>query len=72
MIDERMGRGRDHQTHQEIGTKCGTSGVMAISLIEHVTSLNPTTTTKMTILTLSIASEVILPLSQLPPKFDLS
>jgi hypothetical protein len=71
MIDNKMGRG-DHQTHQKIGTKCGTNGVMAISLIGHVTSLNPTTTTKVTILTLSIAFEVILPLSQLLPKFDLN
>jgi hypothetical protein len=43
IIDKGMGRG-DHQTPQEIGTKCGTSGVMAISPIEHVTSTNPTTT----------------------------
>jgi hypothetical protein len=41
IIDEGMGRG-DHQTPQEIGTKCGTNGVMAISPIEHVTSPNPT------------------------------
>jgi hypothetical protein len=39
IIDEGMGRD-DHQTPQEIGTKCGTSGVMAISPIEHVTFLN--------------------------------
>ncbi len=43
IIDEGMGRG-DHQTPQEIGTKCGTNGVMAISPIEHVTSTNLTTT----------------------------
>jgi hypothetical protein len=57
-----MGRG-DHQTLQEIGTKCGTNGVMAISPIEHVTSLNPSITTEVTILTLYIASKAILPLS---------
>jgi len=45
---------------------------MAISPVEHVTSPNPTTTTTVTILTLSIASKIILPLSQFPPKFDLS
>ncbi len=71
IIDKGMGRG-DHQTLQEIGTKCGTSGVMAISFIKHVTSPNPTTTTKVTILTLSIASKTILPLSQFPPEFDLN
>ncbi len=42
IIDKGMGRG-DHQTPQEIGTKCGTSGVMAISPIKHVISTNPTT-----------------------------
>jgi hypothetical protein len=66
-----MGKG-DHQTPSEIGTKCGTNSVIAISPIEHITSLNPTTTTKVTILTLSLTSETILPLSQLPPEFDLS
>ncbi len=39
IIDEGMGRD-DHQTPQKIGTKCGTSNVMAISPIEHVTFLN--------------------------------
>ncbi len=63
IIDEGMGR-NDHQTPQEIGTKCGTNGVMAISHVKHVTSPNPTTTTKVIILTLSIASKTILPLSQ--------
>jgi len=71
IIDKGMGRG-DHQTPQEIWTKCGTSGVMAISPIEHVTSLNPTTTIKAISLTVCIASKTILPLSQFPPKFDLS
>jgi hypothetical protein len=32
IIDKGMGRG-DHQTLQEIETKCGTSGVIAISYI---------------------------------------
>jgi hypothetical protein len=32
IIDEGMGR-VDHQTPQEIGTKCGTSGVITISHI---------------------------------------
>jgi hypothetical protein len=32
IIDKGMGGG-DHQTPQEIGTKCGTSGVMAILLV---------------------------------------
>jgi hypothetical protein len=71
IIEEGMGRG-DHQTPQEIGTKCGTNGVMAISHVKHVTSPNPTTTTKMTILTLSFVSKTMLPLSWLPLKFDLS
>jgi hypothetical protein len=71
IIDEGMGGG-DHQTPQEIKTKCGANGVMAISHVEHVTSPNPITTTKVTILNLFLASEVILLLSQLPPKFDLS
>jgi hypothetical protein len=71
IVGEGMGGG-DHQTPKEIGTKCGSIGVMAISLVEHVTSLNPTTTTKVTNLTLSITFEAILPLSQLPPKFNLN
>jgi hypothetical protein len=71
VIDEGMGGG-DHQTPQEIGTKCGTNGVMAISHVQHVTSPNPTTTTKVTILTLSITYEAIFPLSQLPPEFEQS
>jgi hypothetical protein len=45
---------------------------MAISPIKHVTSPNPTTTTKATIITISIASKGILTLSQLPPEFDLN
>jgi hypothetical protein len=45
---------------------------MAISPIEHVTSPNPTTTIEATILTIYVAHKTILPLSQLPPKFDLS
>ncbi len=71
IIDKRMGGG-DHQTPQEIGTKCGTIDVMAISPVEHVTSLSPTTTIEVTILILSIASKAILPLSQVPLEFDLS
>jgi len=66
-----MGRG-DQQTPQEIGTKCGINGVMAISPIDHVTSLNPTTTIKAISLNVSIASKAILPLSQFPPKFGLT
>jgi hypothetical protein len=48
------------------------NSVIAISPVEHVTSPNPTTTTNVTIITLSIATEAILPLSQFPPEFDLS
>jgi hypothetical protein len=66
-----MGRG-DLQTSQEIGTKCRTSGVMAISLIKHITSPKPTTIIKATILTIFVALETILPLSQLPLEFDLN
>jgi hypothetical protein len=64
--------GGEHYTPQEIGTKCGTNGVMAISSVKYVTSPNPTTTTKAIILTISTASKGILPLSQLPPEFDLN
>jgi len=71
IIHERMG-GSDHQTPLEIRTKCGTSGVMAISLIEHITSPNPTTTIEATILIVFVAFEAILPLSQLPLKFNMS
>jgi hypothetical protein len=64
--------GSDHQTPQEIGTKCGTNGVMAISPIKHVTSPNPTTTIEAINLTIFVASETILPLSQLPLEFDVN
>ncbi len=45
---------------------------MAISPLEHVISPNPTTTTKAIILTIYVAFEIILPLSQFLPKFDMS
>jgi hypothetical protein len=64
--------GGDHQTPQEIGTKCGTTGVMAISLVKHVTSPNPTIATKATNLIIFVAFEANFPLSQLAPTFDLS
>ncbi len=68
IIDKEM-RGGDHQTLQEIGTKCGTSGVI---IRNNITSSNLTTIIEATILTIYIAFEAILQLSQLPPKFDLS
>ncbi len=71
IIDKGMGRG-DHRTPQEIGTKCGTNGVMAISPIEHFTSPNPATTIEAINLIVFIASKAILPLCQFPPNFDLS
>jgi hypothetical protein len=71
IIYEGMGRG-DHQTPQKIGTKCGTSGVMAILPIKCVTSPNATIIIEATSLIVSIAFEAILPLSQFPLEFDLS
>jgi hypothetical protein len=66
IIDEGIGGG-DHQTLQEIGTKCGTNyGVVAISLIKHIPSPNPKTIIKVNILTVYVTFEAILPLSQLP------
>jgi len=67
IIDKGMGRG-DHQTPQEIGTKCGINGVMAISPIDHVTSLNPTTTINAINLNVSIASESNIATIPIPTK----